>query len=334
MCDPCLAGVWAPTRSSSVLACTCNVLSNDTCHVMHVDRTYVCICASTPPACIACEPGHYKPAPSMTGNTERCQACAEGLYQPEAAVLSCESCPLHEWHTALAATARSQCLCVGCWTRPGSDVSERLQVAVRLSCLRTIPRRRASPAQSGTTRTGWSTRSGHRVPSEATTPTPTTRSGTSASTRASSCCSPTTTSVRCSTAARPCTRPLTPCWTVSASAGTSRVARALVASSTSPAARACRAPSRSTRALLVLRVAEPLPWLEAPAPLRRSGRRGRQLLALPRVPRVQLPGLAGCLPEPPRHGQLHQLQVLSGPREPLIAQLQRLPAVHAADSVL
>ena len=31
VCDPCLAGVWAPTRSSSVLACTCNVLSNDTC---------------------------------------------------------------------------------------------------------------------------------------------------------------------------------------------------------------------------------------------------------------------------------------------------------------
>jgi hypothetical protein len=124
-CAACPAGAWAPARSASVLACACNALpdrhgANATCHAMRVDRTCAGICASTPPACAACEPGHYKPAASTPGNTERCQACAEGHYQPAAAALSCEACPLHEWHTALAATARSQCLCVGGWTRPGA----------------------------------------------------------------------------------------------------------------------------------------------------------------------------------------------------------------------
>ena len=124
-CAACPAGAWAPARSASVLACACNALpdrhgANSTCHAMRVDRTCAGICASTPPSCAACESGHYKPAPSTPGNTERCQACAEGHYQPAAAALSCEACPLHEWHTALAATARSQCLCVGGWTRPGA----------------------------------------------------------------------------------------------------------------------------------------------------------------------------------------------------------------------
>jgi hypothetical protein len=102
----------------------CNALphsnaTNATCHSMRFDRTCAGVCARTPLACVACEPGHFKPAPSTPGNAERCQACAEGLYQP--AVAACEACPPYEWHTALAATARSQCLCVGGWTRPGSS---------------------------------------------------------------------------------------------------------------------------------------------------------------------------------------------------------------------
>ena len=120
-CAACPAGAWAPARSASVLACVCNALpgANATCHAMRVDRTCAGICASTPPACAACEPGHYKPAPSTPGNTERCQACAEGHYQPFPAALFCEECPVNEWHMELAATARAQCLCVGGWTRPG-----------------------------------------------------------------------------------------------------------------------------------------------------------------------------------------------------------------------
>lgn len=124
-CVECPANAWAPSRSASVLACVCNALpgtnatTNATCHAMRVDRTCAGVCASTPPACVACEPGHYKPAPSTPGNAERCQACAEGHYQPAPAALFCEQCPVNEWHTALAATARAQCLCVGGWTRPG-----------------------------------------------------------------------------------------------------------------------------------------------------------------------------------------------------------------------
>ena len=51
------------------------------------DRTRAGICASTAPACIACEPGDYKPAPSTSGSFELCQACAEGFYQPVTASL-------------------------------------------------------------------------------------------------------------------------------------------------------------------------------------------------------------------------------------------------------
>jgi hypothetical protein len=108
------------SRSSTARATRCSI-TNDTCHSMRVDRTCAGVCSRTPLACVACEPGHHKPAPSTPGNAERCQACAEGRYQPAAAALSCEACPLLEWHTALAATARSQCLCVGGWTRPGSS---------------------------------------------------------------------------------------------------------------------------------------------------------------------------------------------------------------------
>jgi hypothetical protein len=134
-CVQCPANTWSPARIASELDCKCNALPhsdasntpnapnapNATCHSMLIDRTCAGVCARTPLACVACEPGHYKPAPSTPGNTERCQACAEGLYQPAASALACEACPPHEWHTSLAATARSQCLCVGGWTRPGSS---------------------------------------------------------------------------------------------------------------------------------------------------------------------------------------------------------------------
>jgi len=117
-CVACPTGAWAPARSASVFDCVCNAVSNATCHAMRVDRTCAGVCGSTPPACEPCNPGHYKPTPSTPGNTERCQACAEGSFQPAAAALSCEACPLNEWHTQMAATARSQCLCDPGWTRP------------------------------------------------------------------------------------------------------------------------------------------------------------------------------------------------------------------------
>ena len=121
-CVQCPADAWAPAASSSALACVCNAMPhrNETCHSLRVDRTCAGVCADTPRACVACQPGHFKPAPSPPGNTERCQACAEGHYQPAAAALSCEACPLHEWHSVLAATSRMQCLCVGGWTRTGN----------------------------------------------------------------------------------------------------------------------------------------------------------------------------------------------------------------------
>lgn len=123
-CVACPERAWSPPTSDSVEACVCNALpgnatDNATCHSLRVDRTCAGVCASTPAACVACEPGHYKPAPSTPGNAERCRACAEGHYQPAPAALFCEACPVNEWHTALAATARGQCLCVGGWTRPG-----------------------------------------------------------------------------------------------------------------------------------------------------------------------------------------------------------------------
>jgi hypothetical protein len=122
-CEACPADAWAPARSDSVLDCVCNALpganaSNATCHALRIDRTCAGICASTPPSCVACTPGHHKAAASTPGNTERCLACTDGLYQPASAALFCEACPLHEWHMLLAATARSQCLCVAGFTRP------------------------------------------------------------------------------------------------------------------------------------------------------------------------------------------------------------------------
>jgi hypothetical protein len=125
-CLPCPQGSWAPPKSHAVEACVCNALpgANSTCHALRIDGSCAGVCASTPPACAACAAGHYKSTPSTPGNTERCLACAEGQYQPAAAALSCETCPQHEWHTALAATTRTQCLCAAGWTRLAGNASK------------------------------------------------------------------------------------------------------------------------------------------------------------------------------------------------------------------
>lgn len=131
-CVVCPPGSVAPPGSHSVHACVCNVNAT-TCYTQRVDRSCTGLCAAPPRPCNACLPGHYKDKPSTQGNVERCLACSEGHYQPAHAALECVACPPNEWHTALAATARSQCLCVGGWARD-ANVSQGSETGQCIAC--------------------------------------------------------------------------------------------------------------------------------------------------------------------------------------------------------
>ena len=124
-CLACAENAWAPSGSQSRQACVCNSNATEqTCHSLQVDGSCAGQCAAPPPGCVPCVPGHFKGLPSSPGNADTCQACAEGHFQPAAAALFCEQCPLHEWHTESAAINRSQCLCVAGFTRPSEASGE------------------------------------------------------------------------------------------------------------------------------------------------------------------------------------------------------------------
>lgn len=138
-CLACAENAWAPSGSQSRQACVCNTNATEqTCHTLQVDGSCAGQCASPPPECVACVPGHFKGLQSSPGNTDKCQACAQGHFQPSAAALFCEQCPLHEWHcdrhTESAAINRSQCLCVVGFTR-SSEASEEASKPPCAACV-------------------------------------------------------------------------------------------------------------------------------------------------------------------------------------------------------
>lgn len=112
VCIACPTNSVSLPNSSSINNCVC-----EGCHNKLVDATCAGICENAPANCTPCAPGYFKLSRSERFNQEICLACNHGFYQPANAATACNLCPVNEYHHVIAASSRSDCLCIAGYER-------------------------------------------------------------------------------------------------------------------------------------------------------------------------------------------------------------------------
>ena len=118
VCRRCPENATTVPGETGAAACVCDVAAPaDRCRTQRVEGSCFGVCADVLENCTACPAGLSKPEFSATGNTDTCELCAIGFFQPERGSPTCELCPAHETTLLTGRTALADCRCVAGYER-------------------------------------------------------------------------------------------------------------------------------------------------------------------------------------------------------------------------